>query len=272
MDKNIKLLDCPGIIFSNSKSEAEAALRNAIKIEQLKDSYAVISLMIEKCKDKLLEVYKLTKFKDTEHFLQQVAESRKRYLPGGILDLEGAAKLVLQEWSAGKIPYMTEPPSTKSTHIDAAVVQGWGDAFNINAIAQDEQVNVLNALPETDFNRKFFTVATTEMEEDAPEEDMDSEDYYSDSEDEMDADDKPTKPQPKPSGPHKKQNLQNDDVNNPRTNKAVKAAKKKDRKEAKRATKDQENYDFNQDFWSNVPQDQIVNNNANGDDMEGYDM
>jgi nuclear GTP-binding protein len=43
LDKNIKLLDCPGIIFSRSKSEKDAAevlLRNCVKTELIEDPIA----------------------------------------------------------------------------------------------------------------------------------------------------------------------------------------------------------------------------------------
>lgn len=38
LDKNVKLLDCPGIVFSSAVgNEASAALRNAVKVEKLED-------------------------------------------------------------------------------------------------------------------------------------------------------------------------------------------------------------------------------------------
>jgi len=37
LDKMVKLLDCPGIVFSTGTNENDAILRNAVKIEQLED-------------------------------------------------------------------------------------------------------------------------------------------------------------------------------------------------------------------------------------------
>lgn len=38
LDKNVKLLDCPGIVFSTAVGDqAAAALRNAVKVEKLED-------------------------------------------------------------------------------------------------------------------------------------------------------------------------------------------------------------------------------------------
>lgn len=40
LDKNVKLLDCPGIVFSNKASENDIVLRNAVRIEQIPDPIA----------------------------------------------------------------------------------------------------------------------------------------------------------------------------------------------------------------------------------------
>ena len=37
LDKNIKLLDSPGIVFAAAEDDASAVLRNCVKIEKLKD-------------------------------------------------------------------------------------------------------------------------------------------------------------------------------------------------------------------------------------------
>ena len=37
LDKNIKLLDSPGIVFASAESDAAAVLRNCVKIEKLAD-------------------------------------------------------------------------------------------------------------------------------------------------------------------------------------------------------------------------------------------
>jgi nuclear GTP-binding protein len=37
LDKNVKLIDCPGIIFSSEMSESDAALRNCLNLDQLDD-------------------------------------------------------------------------------------------------------------------------------------------------------------------------------------------------------------------------------------------
>lgn len=59
---------------------------------------------------KLMKLYKIARFGSEGEFLQNVAQVRGKMKKGGVLDFEGAARSVLQDWNAGKIPYYTEAP------------------------------------------------------------------------------------------------------------------------------------------------------------------
>lgn len=48
LDKNITLIDCPGIIFATDISEADAALRNTLQIEQLEDIMQPINAILKR--------------------------------------------------------------------------------------------------------------------------------------------------------------------------------------------------------------------------------
>jgi hypothetical protein len=45
---------------------------------------------------------------------------------------------VLQDWHGGRIPYFTAPPAAPAPGLmeEAAVVSGWGKAFDVDAIEQ----------------------------------------------------------------------------------------------------------------------------------------
>lgn len=143
LDKNIKLFDCPGIIFTHSASEAEAALRNAVKVEQLANPFSPIELIIKRCpKEQLLSVYKIATFKNATDFVTNVATKRNKVGRGGVLDLEGCARMIVKDWCSGKIPYMTRPPERANVHLEASVVPAWGKDFDINAIERIEAEQV----------------------------------------------------------------------------------------------------------------------------------
>src|SRR4051812_16898884 len=69
LDKNIKLLDCPGIIFAKQGKgldNAEVLLRNVIKVELLKDPITPVEVIIAKCsKESLMINYGVPLFNDT---------------------------------------------------------------------------------------------------------------------------------------------------------------------------------------------------------------
>ena len=81
LDKNIKLLDCPGIVFGKEKGERESdsavVLRNCVKVELLQDPISPVESILSKCDhEQLRNLYKITFFVDTRDFLLQVAMKR----------------------------------------------------------------------------------------------------------------------------------------------------------------------------------------------------
>ncbi|CAH1759913.1 3354_t:CDS:2 [Entrophospora sp. SA101] len=145
LDKNIKLLDCPGIVFTNNDRSKknkyeEILLRNFIKIELLDNPIPPVELIVSRFSKQLMARYNVPIFKDTDEFLIFVARQTGRLKRGGIPDLESAAKLVLQDWNSGKIPYFTTPPpSIKSdTILDTQIVSTWR-RYTVSIIDDDDE-------------------------------------------------------------------------------------------------------------------------------------
>lgn len=56
LDKNVKLIDCPGIIFSSDMSESDAALRNCLNIDQLDDFTLPVQAILNRFVELLLKL------------------------------------------------------------------------------------------------------------------------------------------------------------------------------------------------------------------------
>jgi nuclear GTP-binding protein len=111
LDKNIKLLDSPGIIFSSGQLDADIILRNAVRIELLDDTVEPVAAIINRCKkERLQEKYNTPAFETAEQFLGFVAKARGFLKRGGKPNLTAAGKIILQDWNSGKIPFYTLPP------------------------------------------------------------------------------------------------------------------------------------------------------------------
>lgn len=154
LDKLVRLIDSPGIIFSKpSKDEAEssaAVLRNCVKVELVTDPIAPVAAIMKRCKrEQLMQLYALPFFETPEMFLVLVAKKKGRIGKGGVPDLESAARCVLQDWNAGRIPYYCMPPAPvegESCHINASIAQGWAKEFDLDSVNAIEVVEMDNSI------------------------------------------------------------------------------------------------------------------------------
>ncbi|CUS13125.1 unnamed protein product [Tuber aestivum] len=111
LDKKLKLLDSPGIVFPGSNSQggskddqARLILLNAVPPKQILDPVPAVALLIRRLStsqplfNKLLDLYNLPPLVDTTvtdvttDFLVQVARKRGRLGKGGVPNIEAAAK------------------------------------------------------------------------------------------------------------------------------------------------------------------------------------
>jgi nuclear GTP-binding protein len=137
LDRNITLLDCPGIVFSTgdgTDNNDSIFLRNVLKVEQIEDPVAPISAILKRVpRDQIVCAFgcswtaglEIGDPEDVSSFLRAIAESHGRLKKGGVPDIESAARFVLKEWNAGKVKYWNEPPSTSTdTGADTCAIVG----------------------------------------------------------------------------------------------------------------------------------------------------
>ena len=141
LDKKVKLLDCPGIVFAKDESDIDTILRNCVKMDAVADPIPPVQEIVRRSdRLKLMTLYKLPRFGSPEEFVQLVAKVRGKMKKGGVLDLELAARSVLRDWNEGKIPYCTKPPEVAASSFESSeVVTAWGKDFKLDAL-QEVQV------------------------------------------------------------------------------------------------------------------------------------
>ncbi|KAL7408862.1 P-loop containing nucleoside triphosphate hydrolase protein [Mrakia frigida] len=150
LDKGVKILDCPGIVFDPAGEEpgmpeeerrrkrGEVILRNCVKAELVEDVISPVEIITTKVDhSKLEKLYGVPPFENVTQLLVSIALVRGRLgkvrrflvspspssrrfeltsfpsrLPqGGVPDLESSAVQVLRDWNSGKIAYHTVPPA-----------------------------------------------------------------------------------------------------------------------------------------------------------------
>ncbi|OMJ68927.1 hypothetical protein SteCoe_33492 [Stentor coeruleus] len=109
IESNIKILDCPGIVFDTS-FDPDMVLRNVVKIDMVDDFLRPVQRILEKVsREKMQTLYGIEEFTDVSNFLGNLARKRGKLKKGGIADLDAAGKIVLNDWVAGKIEYYVPP-------------------------------------------------------------------------------------------------------------------------------------------------------------------
>ncbi|RKU48355.1 GTPase required for pre-60S ribosomal subunit nuclear export and maturation [Coniochaeta pulveracea] len=113
--KRIFLIDCPGIVPPNQNDTPEdILLRGVVRVENVENPEQYIPAVLRKCKKHHVErTYELTGWDDHIQFLELLARKGGRLLKAGEPDLDAVAKMVLNDFMRGKIPWFTSPPKVE---------------------------------------------------------------------------------------------------------------------------------------------------------------
>jgi nuclear GTP-binding protein len=113
--KRIYLIDCPGVVPpSNGDSEQDILLRGVVRVENVENPAQYIPAVLRIAQTKHIERTYEIKFSeyndDANEFLSILARKGGRLLRGGEADVDGVAKMVLNDFLRGKIPWFSAPP------------------------------------------------------------------------------------------------------------------------------------------------------------------
>jgi nuclear GTP-binding protein len=110
--KRIYLIDCPGVVPpSNTDTPQDILLRGVVRVENVENPEQYIPAVLSKTKPQHIErTYQIKGYNDHIEFLEKLARKGGRLLHGGEPDVDGVAKMVLNDFLRGKIPWFTPPP------------------------------------------------------------------------------------------------------------------------------------------------------------------
>ncbi|PIK52647.1 putative nucleolar GTP-binding protein 2 isoform X4 [Apostichopus japonicus] len=95
------------------KSSVINTLRSKkVRVENIKAPEDYITDVLARVKpDYMKKTYRIDEWKDTEDFLEQLAARTGKLLKKGEPDISTVAKMVLNDWQRGKIPFFVKPPN-----------------------------------------------------------------------------------------------------------------------------------------------------------------
>ncbi|XP_023175199.2 guanine nucleotide-binding protein-like 3 homolog [Drosophila hydei] len=151
LDSKIKLIDCPGIVFtsiaSDSNQSAHAVLKNAQRVGDVKDPFSIAESVLKRAsKEYFCKMYDITNYDTFEEFFAKKAARMGKFLKKGVPDVVAAARSVLNDWNTGKIKYCTQPPEVienTNAHISASIVHAEAREFDVNNF-ESMETDILN--------------------------------------------------------------------------------------------------------------------------------
>jgi nuclear GTP-binding protein len=128
--RRIYLIDCPGIVPVSAKdSQTDTVLKGVVRVENLPTPSEHIPALLNRVRTVYLErTYdvhlpdiseegekKHEPRWDPDEFLDALARKSGKLLKGGEPDRETVAKMVLNDWIRGKIPFFVRPPEEEGS-------------------------------------------------------------------------------------------------------------------------------------------------------------
>jgi nuclear GTP-binding protein len=128
LTKRIYLIDCPGIVPDHGNweitisAEADKVLKGVVRPEKLTSPSLYIPDLLSRIVDtgRLVKKYSISPaviaenpniFTDAYLFLSTLAVRMGKLLKGGEPDIETVARVVIQDWQKGRLPYFVPPPN-----------------------------------------------------------------------------------------------------------------------------------------------------------------
>ncbi|KAI9656336.1 MAG: GTPase required for pre-60S ribosomal subunit nuclear export and maturation [Bathelium mastoideum] len=110
--KRIYLIDCPGVVPpSKGDGDEDLLLRGVVRVERLENPAQYVAAVLQKVQRRHLErTYEVTAWENATEFLDRLARKGGKLLKQGETDVDAVAKVVLNDFIRGKIPWFTPPP------------------------------------------------------------------------------------------------------------------------------------------------------------------
>jgi len=155
LDKKVQLIDSPGVLFQDSTQGMDSkrlVLRNCLSPAALEDPLSPVEDLLAITEhEQLMVLYKLPRFDTVTSFLLLIAQKRGKLSKRGVPDLKAAARIVLQDFNEGRIPYYVAPPTKSDTSVTSKIVTEWAKEFDLDALMGKEDSDLVEHMDEADF-------------------------------------------------------------------------------------------------------------------------
>jgi len=136
--KKVYLIDCPGVVHPSGESDEEKVLKGVVRVEMVKDPEDYVTAVLGRVKKQYIErTYKVSDWENTTDFLEKVAQRSGKLIKGGEFDINTVAKMILNDWQRGKLPFFVPPPGCEMEPRPAKGEEGDAEEEDV----EDEEVD-----------------------------------------------------------------------------------------------------------------------------------
>ncbi|XP_060802576.1 uncharacterized protein LOC106135185 [Amyelois transitella] len=108
--RRIFLIDCPGIVYPSAETDTEKVLKGVVRVELVQNPDDYIEEVIKRVrKEYLIKTYKVDGWETATEFLEKMAARTGKLLKKGEPDINQVARMVLNDWQRGKLPFYVAP-------------------------------------------------------------------------------------------------------------------------------------------------------------------
>lgn len=108
--RRIFLIDCPGVVYPSAETDAEKVLKGVVRVELVTEPEDYVETVLKRVRTEYLKkTYRINDWTSSTDFLEQMAKRSGKLLKGGDPDIRTVAKMILNDFQRGKLPYYVAP-------------------------------------------------------------------------------------------------------------------------------------------------------------------
>lgn len=140
--RRIYLIDCPGVVYPSAETDTEKVLKGVVRVELVQNPEDYIASVLERVKPEYIrKTYKINEWVDHIDFLEKLARRSGKLLKKGEPDITIVARMVLNDWQRGKLPFYVPPAGFEKPLSNEEVSNQIADT-NETIIAQDNTLKI----------------------------------------------------------------------------------------------------------------------------------
>ncbi|CAG9806285.1 unnamed protein product [Chironomus riparius] len=148
--KKIFLIDCPGVVYPSAETDTEKVLKGVVRVELVTNPEDYVEQVLMRVrKEYMIKTYGINEYDNHIDFLEQLAKKSGKLVKGGEPDVNAIAKMVLNDWQRGKLPFYVAPEGFEIPKSRTEEKKDEGKENEVKAAEDDETKSIATAVSQS---------------------------------------------------------------------------------------------------------------------------